>query len=94
MPKVVETKTEVEVKPTEDGNIFKRMKENLMGTEAQNVESDERLKKYSEGEGILPAIERGIRSITGKKSGGSVKKTESGKDWHGFGRSKTGGTKY
>lgn len=108
MPKVTKIETEVEVKPTEDGGVFKRLKENLMGTEGQNTEADARLKRYAEGEGFLPMVERGIRSLTGqgsvtdkeramvtKKTGGSVKKTESkGKDWHGFGHSKTGSCKY
>jgi len=110
MPKVTKVETEVEVKPTENGGVMKRLKENLMGTDAQNAEADARLKRYSEGEGFLPMVERVIRggintpfgAITdkeratlNKKTGGSVKKTESkGKDWHGFGHSKTGSCKY
>lgn len=101
MPKVI--KTEVEVRPTEDGGVLETLSKNVMGSKVQNLESDARLKKYAEGEGFLPMMERGIRKIQeavsgdtmSKKKGGSVKKTESkGKDWHGFGHSKTGGSKY
>lgn len=55
-------------------NILKdagtRLKDNVVGTEKQNTTSKKSLDKVAEGEGVLSSVERGIRSIVGKKRGG------------------------
>lgn len=86
-------------------NVAKQGINNLMGTPAQNAESDKRLEQYSKGEGILPAVERAIRgginnplkgqgsssdAEVSKKRGGRIKANE----WHGFKGGKTGNNKH
>lgn len=51
-------------------NAGSTLKTNVMGTEKQNADATKSLDKVAQGQGALSDVERGIRSITGKKRGG------------------------
>jgi len=67
----------------------KDLKDKVMGTEAQNEQARKNLDKIAKGEGMQSDIERGIRSVVGRKKGGKIEK-----DWHGFKGGKTGKHKH
>jgi hypothetical protein len=56
-------------------SVFQKLKDNVMGTPAQNAAAQKNLDKVAKGQGAISDAERAIRSVTGQGSVSDAERT-------------------